>query len=339
MPFGFNNSSMTYMKIINSKTQSSIVGESCNSYFGTGGRKKGALLDEFSKWDNKDESAWKSCGDVTPCRFPISSANGKNNHFYRLRQQEMGDIKVHRVPYDLHPLKTKEWLDKEKKRRSPAEFAQEIMIDYSASVTNKAYENWNPSIHVINNGRFKYDPGLPIELQCDFNIDPMCWSVGQEFGRYGYTFKEYTERTTITENVALKVVKDFKDHKRKELYLYGDPSGRASNTKSLESDYDIIVKIFRQHGWYVIRSYAKSQGVKDRMNATNKRLQDWEHDGEAFEFISEDCPKLIESIEQTKRKDDGIDKDGMEHHSDGWSYKIAKKYPTKQRDVSISSRW
>jgi hypothetical protein len=319
-----------FLRHINKTRHSSITGESNKKDFSRQGRYNAILFDEFASWKDTDEEAWTSAGDATPCRIAVSSAKGKNNHFYRLRSGQEGSINVIRLHWKLHPDKTEAWYKEQQKRRSKAEIAQELDIDYAASVTNKAFESWNPSIHIIDNGRFKYTPDLPLELTCDFNIDPMCWSVAQVFTRYSWTFKEYTEHTTLTENVAIKFTKDFKDHKLKECYLFGDPSGKARSTKSLQSDYDIIERILRNAGWAVIRNVAKQQPVMDRINAANKRLSDWEHENEAFEFVDCKCVKLIESIEQTQRKDDGIEKDGMEHHSDGWSYRIAKKYPVRE---------
>ena len=54
-------------------------------------------------------------------------------------------------------------------------------------------------------------------------------------------------------------------------------------------------------------------------------MRDWENDNKVWEFIDPSCKNLIESIEQTKRKDDGIDKDGMEHHFQAWAYRIESK--------------
>ncbi len=94
------------------------------------------------------------------------------------------------------------------------------------------------------------------------------------------------------------------------------------------------------HTWNVIRRYNEEGNphIYERLNAANKRLADWQHGGDAFEFVSPNCPKLIESIEQTQRKDDGILKDGTEHHSDAWSYRIYKKYPTKKVEISSYPR-
>lgn len=73
-----------YMRLLNPETGSFLKGETINQYFGTSGRNKATLLDEFAKCDNTDESAWQSLSDVTNCRLPISPANGELNKFYRL---------------------------------------------------------------------------------------------------------------------------------------------------------------------------------------------------------------------------------------------------------------
>jgi len=329
-----------FLRHINHSKNSSIVGESNKKNFSRGGRYNAVLFDEFASWKDTDEEAWTSAGDATPCRIAISSAKGKVNHFYKLRSHEYGDIEIFTIHWKLHPEKTNEWYEEQRRRRSKAEIAQELDIDYAASVSNKAFEMWNPSIHIPQNGQLKYDPRLPLELTCDFNIDPMCWSVAQDLGKgIALTFKEYTERTTITENVITKFIHDFKEHQNKLVYIYGDRSGRSGGTRSRSTDYDIIKRVLSANGWqYVDQSFRDNPNINDRLNCANKRLADWEYNGEAFEFITPECKKLIESIEQTQRKDDGIDKDGSEHHSDAWSYRIAKKYPIKKREAFTVAR-
>lgn len=338
LPLGFDiNKHYGYMKLINPETESAITGESNNLDFSRSGRYKAILYDEFAFWRYTDEQAWEAGSDTTNCRFAVSTANGKSNYFYRLRSKEIGDIDVLRLHWKLHPEKNQKWYEEQKKRRSPADLAREIDIDYSASVTNKVAENWNPEIHIRE---YKCNEYLPLELQCDFNIDPMCWSVAQTVKGETYTFREYTERTTITEKVIAKFCQDFKDHKNKTVYLYGDPAGSARNTRSLKSDWDIIKSVLRDNGWEYIYQVRKRYGIKERINALNKRLCDWEYGNKAWEFVDPSCTKLIESIEQSQRKDDGIDKSqNIEHHLDAWSYRIIHKHPIRKNQVESIARF
>ncbi len=67
----------SYMKLINPVNGNAIIGESANEDFGSGGRRRALLMDEFSKWENKiSKAAWTSTGDVTRCRIPVSCVAG-----------------------------------------------------------------------------------------------------------------------------------------------------------------------------------------------------------------------------------------------------------------------
>jgi hypothetical protein len=63
LPPGFNfDIHAGYMRIINPENGNCILGESANEHFGSGGRRKALLLDEFAKWEDKvAEAAWTAC--------------------------------------------------------------------------------------------------------------------------------------------------------------------------------------------------------------------------------------------------------------------------------------
>ena len=133
--------------ILNPETGSFIHGESNNANFGSGGRYKAALLDEFSKWEETDDKAWTSMGDSTPCRIPVSTPWGLGRKFAQLRFS--GAIKVMTLHWSLHPIKSAGLYEKDGKKRSPwydtecerrsddpaANIGQELDIDYLSSGT------------------------------------------------------------------------------------------------------------------------------------------------------------------------------------------------------------
>lgn len=336
-PRGFDPSKhMSYMNIQNPQTGSAITGESNNPYFATGGRKKAVFFDEFSKWSNTDESAWQSASDVTDCKLAISSANGRANHFYRLRQQLSGHIEVYRMHWSEHPLKTQAWYDAEKRRRSPRDLAAEVDIDYTASISNKAWENFSYQLHVTTEDLYRTE--MPIVLTCDFNIEPMSWIMLHEMGPVSAVFDELVhQERTRTEYHIQEFCERYKDHAKKEIMLYGDASGAYGHTSSKRSNYAIIKDTLARHGWSVQNYVPKGNPpVAQRLDASNKRLRDWERNGELFTVINERCTALIDSLEQTKRKGDGIDKIGnADHPAEAWSYYEVRRYPVKsQKNVS-----
>lgn len=157
-----------YMRIINPENGNAIVGESANPNFGSGGRRKAILLDEFSKWDNSiAEAAWTATADVTPSRIVCSTPLGSANKFAILASGTKEKIDKLTLHWTLHPEKSKSvyeiigdqkvpikdsktafdkwikerstlrirspWYDAEAKRRSESDLAQEVDIDYLRS--------------------------------------------------------------------------------------------------------------------------------------------------------------------------------------------------------------
>jgi len=327
-----------FLRLQNPANGNFIKGESNNRYFGTGGRYKAVLLDEFSKWETTDELVWQSLSDATPCKLPISSANGRNNHFYRLRSGNAGQIDVKRIHWKKHPLKDMAWYNSEKRRRTPQDLAAEVDIDYTASISNKAYENFDFNIHCAKPYP-EYYPDVPINLTCDFNVDPMCWCICQKIRGVDCFIDELVVHSTVTGNVIAEFIKRYKNHRYKEIYIYGDASGKFRDTRSKRSDYRIIVDMLQNAEWQVNREIrSKNPPIKSSVNAMNKRLRDWENDDRSWVKINpEKCPTLVDSLEQTRLKDNGIDKsDNVEHMSDAARYYFSYKYPVYR---TIASSW
>ena len=329
-----------YLRFENPETGSMIHGEANNDNFGTSGRVKACMLDEFSKWKHTDEAAWQSLSDVTACKLPVSSANGRSNHFYKLRAGKAGEIKIARLEWRDHPLKTEGWYQAEKKRRSPADLAAEVDIDYTASVTNKACPSFSHSTHCGEPVR--HNSLAVINLCCDFNINPMSWALNHEDQGVSYFFAEHTshERMTTAEH-AETMFTEWDHHRTKTMYVYGDASGKSGSVQSLKSNYQIIKEIGRLHGWNVVLQIpGANPHVSDRLDITDKRLRDWEHDGKSWVKIDPSCVDLINSFEQTQRKGEGVDKtDNVEHILEAVGYYFAYKFPIRKNEFGQVKRY
>ncbi len=338
MPLGFNRRAHdNYMRLINPETKSFIQGEANNDVFGSGGRAKAVLYDEFAKWKNTDKMAWQSTSDVTNCRLALSSAWGRNNQFFRLRSGKAGKIEIVRLHWKLHPLKDNLWYEEQKKRRPPEDVAAEIDIDYTASISDKAYSSFKYDIHCAKPYP-QHNTDLPISLECDFNISPMSWALSHENEGEDDYFDEIVVNETRTEYAAIKFRDAYKNHKNKELIIYGDATGRSRSANSKETNYQIIERILGiednpKNGWQIVKQVKSANpSVVGRLNATNKRLSDWAtKDNKNWIHINPvKCPTIVDSFEQTQRKGDGIDKTGnVEHITDAIGYKQEYKYPIR----------
>lgn len=132
----------TNLHIGNDDNNSSIDGESTNGDAGRGGRRSAMMLDEYGAVENGAEVS-KATADNTNTRIFVSTPQGMGNDFADKRFS--GDMEVITLHWSRHPEKAKgihvgadmklhsPWYDKECKRRSRIEVAQELDIDYGAS--------------------------------------------------------------------------------------------------------------------------------------------------------------------------------------------------------------
>lgn len=159
-PRGFDRGKHdNFMKLVNPETGSAITGESNNANFSTQGRYAAVFFDEFAKWEVTDEKAWTSAGDATPARIAGSTPFGAGGQFYKLAVGGESGVKKLRYHWSRHPTKSlglncvwpspndsdrermgkdfipieklsSPWYEKECLRRTAAEIAQELDIDY-----------------------------------------------------------------------------------------------------------------------------------------------------------------------------------------------------------------
>ena len=105
LPEGFDHRKhgQTYMKILNPKTGSALIGEATNRDFGRGGRSKGILFDEFQSWEMAEES-WRAATDATPCKIALGTPEGAAGKFAELQRGDEVKRKI-RIWWYLHPNK------------------------------------------------------------------------------------------------------------------------------------------------------------------------------------------------------------------------------------------
>ncbi|MEM9082600.1 MAG: terminase family protein [Planctomycetota bacterium] len=126
------------LHIENLANGSTIDGEATTGDVARGNRHTAIFHDEFASVPN-DEKTLASTADATDCRIFNSTPKGVGNAFYRLSRSGIRTIRMH---WSQHPVKARglyrdedgrlrsPWYDKQCKRRSQQEIAQELDIDY-----------------------------------------------------------------------------------------------------------------------------------------------------------------------------------------------------------------
>lgn len=121
-----------FLKIMNPENGSTITGEAGDN-IGRGGRSSIYFKDESAFYDRPDtiEAALSMNSDV---KIDVSTPNGTGNPFYRKRMS--GKVPVFTFYWKDDPRKDQAWYEKQCAKLDPVIVAQEIDIDYNASVSN-----------------------------------------------------------------------------------------------------------------------------------------------------------------------------------------------------------
>lgn len=169
IPPGFDERKhATHLKIINPVNGTIIKGES-GDQIGRGGRSSIYFKDESAFYERPDriEASLSMNSDV---KIDVSTPNGTGNPFYRKRHG--GKIPVFTFHWRDDPRKDRDWYEKQKQLLDPVILAQEVEIDYTASISNNlidgklvtkamhekvAFEVYGPKVLGVDPARFGDD--------------------------------------------------------------------------------------------------------------------------------------------------------------------------------------
>jgi len=177
--------------------------------------------------------------------------------------------------------------------------------------------------NIIEEKEFKYLNYRPLEISCDFNVDLMCWDIGQEINGKDYSFDFVElEGQANTELLCQMLKNKFVNHKGGFVF-YGDIAGNARRPESSKTNWSIIKENFPNAEIY----YQNIKNIKDRIDSTNARLKNSKD--EIKYFITKNCKRLTKDFRQvTWEMLLNKNKAGkLTHASDGVSYKLFWKYP------------
>lgn len=121
-----------YMLINNPENGASIIGEAGDN-IGRGAR-TGIYFKDESAFYERSEKIEAALSQTSNCKIDVSTPNGSGNSFYRKRHS--GKIEVFTFHWKDDPRKNQVWYEKQMRDLDPVILAQEVDIDYSASVTN-----------------------------------------------------------------------------------------------------------------------------------------------------------------------------------------------------------
>jgi hypothetical protein len=182
---------------------------------------------------------------------------------------------------------------------------------------------------------------LPVIVAMDFNLNPMCWTLGQERGGQFYWFDEIHLPSSHTPAAATELVErllglDGFDARKIGVIICGDSTGNASQRAAAgQSDYDIVFAALEEAGIpYENRTPDANPRIKDRINAMNGRLCNTH--GVVSMWHHSRCKYFRRDLEQVGWKegslyvlDPGANGE-LTHHSDGVGYAVFAMCPIEE---------
>lgn len=145
-----------------------------------------------------------------------------------------------------------------------------------------------------------YCNDLPVHIVCDFNVDPMCWTLAHKTDTNVYFFDEFGIENTTTQQVIDIIIDKYKDHKG-GFIINGDASGDYRDTKSLYTDYAIIKNALQKAKLERVTNLrAFNPPRKHRIAAWNHKMRD--KNGYPHLFFDPSMTRAIECIENLKIK-------------------------------------
>jgi hypothetical protein len=183
--------------------------------------------------------------------------------------------------------------------------------------------------------RFKYvkkdlmlNPGYPIWVSLDFNLNPMAATVWNYFPGEKVKLRAVEDiclKTSNTDEMAQVLLSRYGTN----ITIYPDPAGSAGSTKSKgKSD----IQILKDYGFHDIKYKRSITSVRDCLNAFNRMLSRGEIE------IGAQCKNIIADAEQCILKKDSVNLDKTNpmrtHWLDGAKDMIDYEFPIKAKSGS-----
>lgn len=193
----------------------------------------------------------------------------------------------------------KDFVDNLKQTYSEEYFAINVLGKDDESETMLACKGFNADTQVRED--LQINLRYPIHLTCDFNIDPMCWYICQDYGNTTYVLYEFVIENTTTADVAQMVIDTLGEkYKNHPLIINGDASGLNRTTKGV--DFIYLKSELYKNGFNNIKMeiMKKNPSIEWRMKCFNNWMQD--SSGVHHIFIHPQCEWFIYNLENVEIK-------------------------------------
>lgn len=181
----------------------------------------------------------------------------------------------------------------------------------------------------------KYDPDRDIHVGCDFNVNPMCWTLAHWIDNKLYVFDELMLRNTNTPAALTALIDRYNDH-RSRWFFYGDASARSRKTNSSTTDY-YLIKNDSRFGDKKIFFPEKNPKRSDRFATVNAGFKNMKNEIH-IHVNPKKAKRLVADFEIMGYKEGTSEPEeypgtDIGHMVDGFGYMVYKLMPMKLETV------
>lgn len=192
----------------------------------------------------------------------------------------------------------KDFVDNMKLLYTEEDYSRNVLGLDDNSINSLVVKGFNPAKQVRED--LKLNLKYPIHITCDFNVDPMCWYIAQDYNDVTYILYEVVIENTTTQLAAHHLAMLLDKYKGYKIIINGDASGQSITTKG--ADYQMLRNVLFKEGFTNIEfNLAKrNPGIEWRINCFNTRMCG--PDGTHKVFIHPQCIRLIYNFENLELK-------------------------------------
>ena len=273
----------------------------------------------------------------------VGTPEGVGNTFHELAEyaRTSGD-----PDWKLYHWKSAEILpaaviDAARRSLSAMQFAQEYEAEF-AFATGRIYADYGD----LNLTQEVASPHEQLLFAHDFNYTPMSSCIAVRRGPSFVVLDEIILRSATARMSALEFVERYKNHKNRNVIVYGDPAGRAGEKHGLASNYTEMEQVLRQGGWTVERRVrAAAPAIVDRHNAVRAMICNAA--GERRLFVNpKTCPYVHKGLSTVSLKEGANGKPGSsfleepsdyQHVTTAVGYMVERECPVRPEQRKLEA--
>lgn len=340
-------------RISNPTTKSFISGYKSSEHSSRSGKYFRAFADEYAHFE-RSEATLAALIPACPAGLCLGSTpgrSGRNNAFGRIacadpdQEGKHFGFKKLTLHWSMHPLRNKEWFNRETAALTKEEVAREYEIGYDSAIAGRVYPELSRETHV---GQYPYDETLPLYLSADHGLanehvlmwqlhemdgEKQYWIVDEFIGGvrgFGKKMSPWALLARLNEKLAdypyeLKFSNAGRTIEPRQIAdFFADPRGQddnvaVQNRKTDDTRLTSFWAVYRDHGYQPRGDYSK---VADGVQI----FQRWVEGGQLR--INAPCIVTIESLlnyqyrtdRETGEVLDQIKKDAHSHGCDAARY-------------------